>query len=157
MCYAVAIHAVPAGVSDGAFYPCPPVSLSRLAFILSVRSCPLRAYPMLSSTMPFPFHPDPLADVVDSDTESDCCTEMSIDSSAPSSRTSVSFSMRSPSPTPSVFSVTSSLRAQAYRQEYGRGLNNYSDVYRLPADEEELDRLGSFAYPSFCLSHPCKR
>ncbi|TFK41939.1 S-adenosyl-L-methionine-dependent methyltransferase [Crucibulum laeve] len=50
-------------------------------------------------------------------------------------------SMRSCSPTPSVWSVTSSLRAQAYKHEYGRGLNNYSEVYRLPADDEELDRL----------------
>lgn len=97
-------------------------------------------------------YPDPLSDDADSDTESDCYTEMSLDSSVPSSRTSVSFSMRSLSPTPSVFSVTSSLRAQAYRQEYGRGLNNYSDVYRLPADEEELERLGPFNYPFFSSS-----
>jgi len=34
------------------------------------------------------------------------------------------------------------MRDQIYRQEYGRGLNNYSNVYRLPADEEEFDRLG---------------
>ncbi|KAH7881697.1 hypothetical protein F5I97DRAFT_1928082 [Phlebopus sp. FC_14] len=81
----------------------------------------------------------------DSDGESDRFTDMSLDSFAPSvasSKTSVDVSMRSASPAPSVFSVTSSLRAQAYRQEYGRGLNNYSDVYRLPADDEELDRLG---------------
>lgn len=51
-------------------------------------------------------------------------------------------SVRSPSPGPSVMSMTSSIRAAAYRHEYGRGLNNYSEVYRLPADEEELDRLG---------------
>lgn len=52
-------------------------------------------------------------------------------------------SMRSSSPAPSmVVSVTSSMREQIYRQEYGRNLNNYSDVYRLPADEEELERLG---------------
>ncbi|KAL4070503.1 hypothetical protein J3A83DRAFT_4094944 [Scleroderma citrinum] len=59
--------------------------------------------------------------------------------------------MRSQSPTPSVFSMTSSLRAQAYKQEYGRDLNNYSDVYRLPADEEELDRLViDRQYEMFC-------
>lgn len=60
-----------------------------------------------------------------------------------SSATSVDWSMRSPSPAPSVFSVTSSMRAAAFRLEYGRGLNNYSDVYRLPADDEELQRLGA--------------
>lgn len=52
--------------------------------------------------------------------------------------------------------MTSSLRAQAYRQEYGRGLNNYSDVYRLPADDEELDRLGNLEnldlHASFLMS-----
>lgn len=93
--------------------------------------------------------PYTLSDDGDSDTESDRYTEMSLDSSVATSRTSVDWSMRSPSPTPSVFSFTSSLRAQAYRQEYGRGLNNYSDVYRLPADDEELERLGPFSYPFF--------
>jgi hypothetical protein len=63
--------------------------------------------------------------------------------SAASSATSHDVSMRSGSPAPSVYSVTSSLRAASYRQEYGRGLNNYSEVYRLPADDEELDRLGT--------------
>jgi hypothetical protein len=41
-----------------------------------------------------------------------------------------------------VLSVTSSMREQIYKEEFGRNLNNYSDVYRLPADEEELERLG---------------
>lgn len=41
----------------------------------------------------------------------------------------------------SVFSMSSSIRAQSFRHEYGRGLNNYSEVYQLPADGEELDRL----------------
>lgn len=59
-----------------------------------------------------------------------------------SSFTSYDVSMRSGSPAPSVWSMTSSMRAQAFKQEFGRGLNNYSEVYRLPADEEELDRLG---------------
>jgi len=63
--------------------------------------------------------------------------------SAASSTTSHDVSMRSGSPAPSIYSVTSSLRAASYRQEYGRGLNNYSEVYRLPADDEELDRLGT--------------
>ena len=42
----------------------------------------------------------------------------------------------------SVFSMSSSVRAQSFRHEYGRGLNNYSEVYQLPADDEELERLG---------------
>jgi hypothetical protein len=61
--------------------------------------------------------------------------------SGASSQTS-DYSMRSVSPVRSVWSMTSSLRAQAFKQEYGRGINNYSEVYRLPADEEELERLG---------------
>ncbi|KAF8506853.1 S-adenosyl-L-methionine-dependent methyltransferase [Russula emetica] len=61
--------------------------------------------------------------------------------SATSSATSHDVSMRSGSPAPSMYSVTNSLRTASYRQEYGRGLNNYSEVYRLPADDEELDRL----------------
>lgn len=46
----------------------------------------------------------------------------------------------------SVWSMTESMREQAFKQEYGRGINNYSDVYKLPADEEELERLGMLAY-----------
>jgi SAM-dependent methyltransferase len=49
--------------------------------------------------------------------------------------------MRSASPAPSVISMTSSMREQMLRQEHGRDLNNYSDVYYLPADHDELDRL----------------
>ena len=75
-----------------------------------------------------------------------------------SSFTSYDVSLRSGSPTPSVWSVTSSIRANAYKQEFGRDLNNYSEVYRLPADAEELERLGAdlrhfhlFAsHPKFC-------
>ncbi|KAG6901873.1 hypothetical protein C0995_007099 [Termitomyces sp. Mi166 len=52
-------------------------------------------------------------------------------------------SMHSASPVPSVFSISSSMRAQVVRQEFGRAINNYSGVYKLPADDEELDRLGS--------------
>jgi hypothetical protein len=42
----------------------------------------------------------------------------------------------------SVFSMSSSIRAQSFKHEYGRDFNNYSEVYQLPADGEELDRLG---------------
>jgi hypothetical protein len=73
-----------------------------------------------------------------SDFESDIFSARSSTSSA----TTHDVSMRSGSPAPSMYSVTSSLRAASFRQEYGRGLNNYSEVYRLPADDEELDRLG---------------
>ena len=77
----------------------------------------------------------------DSDTESDIFSERAKDLSI-SSYSDVDSSMRSSSPVPSVLSLTSSMQRQIYRQEYGRNLNNYSDVYRLPADEEELERLG---------------
>ncbi|KAJ7204464.1 hypothetical protein GGX14DRAFT_460500 [Mycena pura] len=79
----------------------------------------------------------------DSDNESD--VSLSPFSPPPSAyhgtETSVDISMRSASPVPSVWSMTSSLRANVVRQEYGREINNYSEVYRLPADDEELDRL----------------
>ncbi|KAF8531256.1 S-adenosyl-L-methionine-dependent methyltransferase [Gautieria morchelliformis] len=46
-----------------------------------------------------------------------------------------------PSPAPSVYSLTNSLREQSFRREYGREVNNHSEIYRLPADEEEFLRL----------------
>lgn len=57
-------------------------------------------------------------------------------------------SSRSASPD-SVVSMTDSLRTRMYREEFGRGLNNYSEIYRLPADEEEWSRLG--LCECFCL------
>ncbi|KAI0068004.1 hypothetical protein BV25DRAFT_1875105 [Artomyces pyxidatus] len=84
--------------------------------------------------------PSTMHDNYESDDDSDL---ISVDSrlTRASSATSYDVSMRSGSPAPSVYSITSSLRANSYRHEYGRGLNNYSEVYRLPADDEELDRL----------------
>ncbi|KAK0481523.1 S-adenosyl-L-methionine-dependent methyltransferase [Armillaria novae-zelandiae] len=84
---------------------------------------------MVSHTFPKPLDGD-------SDDDSDACSVSSISPFSPapsvggSSYTSYDASMRSLSPTPS-----------AYKQEFGRGLNNYSEIYRLPADAEELDRL----------------
>ncbi|KAF8807992.1 S-adenosyl-L-methionine-dependent methyltransferase [Phlegmacium glaucopus] len=76
-----------------------------------------------------------------SDTESDILSLKS-PSALTISSYDVDSSIRSSSPVPSVVvSITSSMRDQIYKQEYGRNLNNYSDVYRLPADEEELERL----------------
>ncbi len=63
--------------------------------------------------------------------------------SVSTSATSHDWEMRSASPAPSVYSMTSSLRASSYREEFGRGINNYSEVYRLPADDEEFERLGA--------------
>jgi len=63
--------------------------------------------------------------------------------SAATSATSYDISMRSPSPVPSVISMSSSMRENLLRQEHGRGLNNYSEVYGLPADEKEWVRLGA--------------
>jgi hypothetical protein len=80
-------------------------------------------------------HPD--------DSFSDVGSDVFSTYSAASSATSYDVSMRSGSPAPSLYSVTSSVRAASYRHEYGRGLNNYSEVYQLPADDEELDRLGT--------------
>jgi hypothetical protein len=80
-------------------------------------------------------------DPSDSDTESVVsCAPFSVASvSSATSRNSDDSSMSSGA---SVYSMSSDIRAQSYRHEYGRGLNNYSEVYQLPADEEELDRLG---------------
>jgi hypothetical protein len=61
------------------------------------------------------------------------------------SGTTATYSVRSGSPIPSVLSLSSSMRAQAFILEYGRGLNNNSDVYRLPADEEEMERLREYS------------
>ncbi|TFY78398.1 hypothetical protein EWM64_g5617 [Hericium alpestre] len=79
----------------------------------------------------------------DTDDDDDLMSLRSVSSrhTVASSATSYDVSMRSASPAPSAYSMTSSLRAQSYRHEFGRGLNNYSEVYRLPADDEELDRL----------------
>ena len=87
---------------------------------------------------PFPNMDDHLDDSF-SDVDSDIFSTRSAETSA----TSYDVSMRSGSPAPSVYSVTSSIRAASYRHEYGRGINNYSEVYQLPADDEELDRLGN--------------
>ncbi|KAH9486365.1 Putative ATP-dependent RNA helicase [Psilocybe cubensis] len=86
---------------------------------------------------------------VDSDTESEINSVRSgmpppseSDYSMASSLTSydVDPSMRSESPE-SVLSLTDSMQANFQRQEYGRGLQTYSELYRLPADEQELERL----------------
>lgn len=74
-----------------------------------------------------------------SDTESDV---FSLASAPTISSYDADASLRSSSPASMVLSVTSSMRDKIYREEFGRNLNNYSDVYRLPADEEELERLG---------------
>jgi len=56
-------------------------------------------------------------------------------------------SMRTPSPEPEpIIHMDEQLRATLYREEFGRNLNSYSDVYKLPVDEEELDRLGIFIH-----------
>lgn len=48
----------------------------------------------------------------------------------------------------SIISLTESMQANIlYRQEYGRGLNNYAEIYRLPVDDEEFARLGTMAHP----------
>ncbi|KAK7465267.1 hypothetical protein VKT23_005246 [Stygiomarasmius scandens] len=88
-----------------------------------------------------PFSPFNMYTDTDEEDMSEASFGFDARSGVASSHTSHDASMRSASPAPSVMSVSSSFRAQAYKHEYGRGLNNYSEVYRLPADEEELSRL----------------
>ncbi|KZT58298.1 S-adenosyl-L-methionine-dependent methyltransferase [Calocera cornea HHB12733] len=47
------------------------------------------------------------------------------------------------SPAPSVYSLTDSLREASFKNVHGRSINNHSEVYMLPADEEEIERLES--------------
>jgi len=94
---------------------------------------------------------------IDSDSESDIFSTVSEDPpssiaysnggsmATASSGTSYELdpSMRSNSPM-SVMSLTESMqRHLLYRHEYGRSLNNYSEIYRLPVDDEEFERLGT--------------
>jgi len=82
---------------------------------------------------------------IDTDSESDnqsVVSDLGYSETGISQSSVTSYERRSGSPV-SVISLTDSMQAHIYRQEYGRNLNNYSDVYRLPADDEELDRLGS--------------
>ena len=100
---------------------------------------------VVDSLMPHPRAAflDLYTDVDDSDVDSVASLPpFSPSPSGVSSHTSWGLSIRSGSPAPSVWSMSSSIRAQAVRQEFGRAVNNYSEVYRLPADEEELTRLG---------------
>jgi len=94
-----------------------------------------------------PFSPFNMYTDTDEEDMSEASFGFDARSGVASSHTSHDASMRSASPVPSVMSVSSSFRAQAYKHEYGRGLNNYSEVYRLPADEEELSRLGAPRHP----------
>lgn len=102
---------------------------------------------------PHYFHQDP-SEVIDSDAESEVLSTTSMPPfsatpSVTSSHTSydaAAASTRSVSPVPSVISMTDSVRSQIYRSKYGREFNNFSDVYALPADEEEMDRLGMLCF-----------
>jgi hypothetical protein len=47
-----------------------------------------------------------------------------------------------PSPVYSIYSLIPSVREGMLKNVHGRALNNSSDVYHLPADEEEIYRLG---------------
>jgi hypothetical protein len=61
-----------------------------------------------------------------------------MDIASRSSATSYERSMCSSSPD-SVISINSSM--QFFKNEYGRLINTYSDIYQLPADAEEFNRL----------------
>jgi hypothetical protein len=63
-------------------------------------------------------------------------------------------SMRSPSPAPSTWSATSSFLEHQYREEHGRKIHAWDfpdGPYRLPADEEEWERLGMSFYFALCF------
>ncbi|KZW00512.1 S-adenosyl-L-methionine-dependent methyltransferase [Exidia glandulosa HHB12029] len=45
------------------------------------------------------------------------------------------------SPAPSVYSLTESLIQASFRKEFGRDVQNHSEVYHLPADVPEFERL----------------
>ena len=79
----------------------------------------------------------------DDDERSSTASMLGYSLSTATSVTSNDVSMRSPSPAPSVVSMSSSTRENLLRQEHGRSLNNYSEVYGLPADQEEWVRLGA--------------
>jgi hypothetical protein len=69
------------------------------------------------------------------------------------SQRSSSEGSRSASPA-SLITLSESIRERFFREEHGRRMNNYSEVYRLPADEEEWARLGvyvQFQFASFGL------
>jgi len=86
----------------------------------------------------------------DMDESSDSCSPFSTSECSSTTPTSIDDWEGSeaslPSPAPSVYSVTDSIIAQSFTDEYGRKLNSYSNVYRLPADEEEITRLRNQHY-----------
>ena len=122
-------------------------------------SCTWLAVPLMSRVDPVQFTmPSSFSHPHDDEMEDDAYSVISADSTGSmlyahtsSSATSHDWEMRSASPAPSVYSVTISLRAASYVREFGRGINNYSEVYRLPADEEEFERLGA----RFSVLLPC--
>lgn len=59
------------------------------------------------------------------------------------------------SPAPSLYSLTPSLRDQSFRHVHGRSLNAHSDIYSLPADEEEAQRLCKYEKTTryACVDH----
>jgi hypothetical protein len=105
--------------------------------------------------MNYPLDPNNFPDV--SDASDSIYTTLSSNpfESYASSRTSVSD--RSSSPTPSVISLTSSLREEAIANEHGRGINTHSEVYRLPADAEEVERLSEPFDSTFYFFAQCFR
>jgi hypothetical protein len=108
---------------------------------------PASAFWLLALTTSFhsspKFNPDyyPVMDW-ESDVESINMAFDNMDISSGSSATSydADSSIRSASPA-SVISINSNM--QFFKYAHGRMVNNYSDVYKFPADEEEFDRLST--------------
>ena len=121
--------------------------------------CSLLAVSLMSRVDPVQFTmPSTYTHPPDDEMDDEVCSVISADSTGSmlyattsSSATSHDWEMRSASPAPSMYSMTSSLRAASYVREFGRGINNYSEVYRLPADEEEFERLGAHSAASLTV------
>lgn len=116
----------------------PPASAANLAYSSRPPNTGIRTLELLANV-------EQLDEDMDSDTMSvDSASSRNASSSATSHDDDGNgdASTRSGSPAPSMYSMTDSIRASSYRHEYGRSVNNHSDVYLLPADEEELQRLG---------------
>ncbi|EJD54471.1 hypothetical protein AURDEDRAFT_110104 [Auricularia subglabra TFB-10046 SS5] len=47
------------------------------------------------------------------------------------------------SPAPSVYSLTESLIRASFRKEFGRDVQNHSEIYHFPADSPEFERLNN--------------
>ena len=88
-------------------------------------------------------HPMDWESDTESDGTSDSVVSMNVASQSSATSYEVDSSMRSDSPH-SVLTVDSSM--EFYQDDHGRLVNTQCDIYRLPADQEELERLGKHSW-----------